>query len=285
MDLSSNKPRPEYGLTFVVGATGKTGSRVAEKLTTKGVPVRLGSRSATPSFDWLRESSWDSCLKDVENVYISYSGDLAVPDASDTIQAFTRKAKRHGVKRAVLLTGRGEDEALSSELALQNSGLTWTIVRAAWFNQNFLEGAFADLVEAGQITLPAGSTPEPFVDANDIADVAVAALTESGHSGQIYEVTGPRLMTFADVAFELSAAIGREIQFLDVPHDTFINAVEDSGAPHAVLWLLDYLFTTVLDGRNAYLADGVERALGRPPKDFSEFASEFAVSRLLGEVA
>ena len=285
MNLFFRKPRPESGLTLVIGATGKTGSRVAERLTSKGVPIRLGSRSATPSFDWLKDSSWDACLKGVENVYISYSGELAVADASDTIHAFTRKAKRYGVKRAVLLTGRGEDEALLSELALQNSGLIWTIIRAAWFNQNFSEGAFADLVEAGQITLPAANTAEPFVDADDIADVAVAALTENGHSGQIYEVTGPRLMTFADVASELSAAIGREIEFQDVPHDAFISGVEDSGAPHEVLWLLDYLFTTILDGRNAYLADGVERALGRPPKDFSDYAHEFAASRLWGAVA
>ncbi len=268
----------EPGLTLVVGATGKTGSRVAERLKHKGVPVRSGSRSANPAFDWLKDSTWDACLKDVEQVYISYSGDLAVSGASDTIHAFIRHAKRLGVKRAVMLIGRGEEEALDCEKALQQSGLKWTIVRAAWFNQNFSEGAFTDLVLAGRITLPASDTPEPFVDVDDIADVAVAALTEHGHGGQIYEVTGPRLMTFADVAQDLSSAIGREILFLNIPHDAFISGVEESGAPHEVIWLLDYLFTTILDGRNAYLADGVQRALGRRPRDFRDFARKVAAS-------
>ena len=285
MNLFFKRPKPEPGLTLVVGATGKTGSRVAERLARKGVPMRLGSRTAIPSFDWMKDATWDACLKGVERVYISYSGDLAVPGASDTIHAFIRKAKRHGVKRAVMLTGRGEDEAMVSELALQQSGLEWTIVRAAWFNQNFSEGAFADLVHAGQITLPAGDTAEPFVDADDIADVAVAALTEPGHEGEIYEVTGPRLMTFADVANDLSKATRREITFQDLPHDVFIGGVEESGAPHEVLWLLDYLFTTVLDGRNAYLADGVQRALGRPPKDFADYAQDIAATGFWRAVA
>ncbi len=285
MNLFFKRPKPEPGLTLVVGATGKTGSRVAERLVQKGVPVRLGSRSMSPSFDWLKASTWDACLKGVERVYISYSGDLAVPDASDTIHAFIRKAERFGVKRAVLLSGRGEDEAMLSERALQQSGLDWTIVRAAWFNQNFSEGAFAELVETGQITLPAGDTPEPFADADDIADVAVAALTEPGHAGQIYEVTGPRLMTFTDVARELSSATGRTITYQDVPHDAFISGVEETGAPHEVLWLLDYLFTTILDGRNAHLADGVQRALGRPPRDFSEYAKDVAATGIWRAVA
>ena len=285
MNLFLKRPKPQPGLTLVVGATGKTGSRVAERLAQKGVPIRLGSRSMSPSFDWLKDSTWDACLKGVERVYISYSGDLAVPDASDTIRAFIRKAKRFGVKRAVLLTGRGEDEATLSERALQQSGLDWSIIRAAWFNQNFSEGAFAELVEAGQITLPASDTPEPFVDTDDIADVAVAALTEPGHEGEIYEATGPRLMTFADVARELSSATGRTITYQDVPHDAFISGVEETGAPHEVLWLLDYLFTTVLDGRNAYLSDGVQRALGRPPRDFSDYAKDVAASGFWRAVA
>jgi uncharacterized protein YbjT (DUF2867 family) len=172
-----NKPQSRGGLTLVLGATGKTGSRIVERLTRLAVPVRIGSRSATPGFDWTVESGWDACLEGVEAVYINYAPDLAVPGATDSIRAFVDAAKRRGVKRAVILSGRGETEAQACETIVMESGLQWTVVRASWFNQNFSEGAFIDMVRAGQITLPVGDVPEPFVDVDDIADVAVAALT------------------------------------------------------------------------------------------------------------
>ncbi|MEL6956663.1 MAG: NAD(P)H-binding protein [Pseudomonadota bacterium] len=267
------KPKP---LTLVLGGTGKTGRRVADRLTAMGGAVRIGSRSAVPGFDWDNEAGWDAALKGVTAVYITYAPDLAFPGATDAIQALVKKAKRAGVKRLVLLSGRGEKEAQASERIIQSSGIDWTIVRASWFNQNFSEGAFIDMVLNGAITLPAGDTPEPFVDADDIADVAVAALTQDHHAGQLYEVTGPRLMTLADVAADLSAATEREIVYVDVPHEGFMAEIEASGAPHEVAWMLDYLFATVLDGRNASLTDGVARALGRPPKDFAAYARDVA---------
>ena len=178
----------------------------------------------------------------------------------------------------MILTGRGEDEALASERAVQDSGLDWTVIRSAWFSQNFSEGAFADMVQDGQITLPAGDALEPFVDLGDIADVAVAALTESGHAGEVYEVTGPRLMTFTEVAADLSRATARDIAYIPVPHEPFLDGVRQSGAPEQVVWLMDYLFGTILDGRNARLADGVQRALGREPKDFADYALNAAAA-------
>ena len=182
------------------------------------------------------------------------------------------------MKRAVILSGRGEAEAQASENIVIESGLDWTVVRASWFNQNFSEGAFIDMVHAGQITLPVGDVQEPFVDVDDIADVATAALTEPGHSGEIYEVTGPELLTLKDIARELTAATGRQIAFVEIPHDAFVNGVRESGAPEAVVWIMDYLFSTVLDGRNAYLTDGVERALGRAPKSFADYARDVAAT-------
>lgn len=266
------------GLTLVIGGTGKTGSRIVERLKQRNVPVRVGSRSSVPAFDWNNESGWDACLEDVDAVYITYAPDLAIPGATDSIKAFVERAKRHGVKRAVILSGRGEAEAQACETIVMDSGLEWTVVRASWFNQNFSEGAFIDMVKAGRISLPAGGVAEPFVDVDDIADVATAALTETGHVGEVYEVTGPRLLTFRDIARELSTAIGRQIVFNEIPHDEFVAGVAESGAPEGVVWIMDYLFSTVLDGRNAYLTDGVERALGRPPKDFVSYAREVASS-------
>ncbi len=270
--FNHNKTADFNGQILVLGGTGKTGRRIVTGLQAKGIPVRIGSRSASPSFDWNNEKSWDACLADVEAIYISYAPDLAMPGATDTIQALVDRAKQKGVRRLVLLSGRGEAEAQACERIVQESGLAWTIVRASWFYQNFSEGAFVDMVSAGQITLPAGDTPEPFVDVEDIADVAIVALTESGHSGEIYEVTGPRLMTFADIAKEISKATHRDITYVQVPHEGFVTEVANSGAPKEVVWMLDYLFSTVLDGRNAYLTDGVQRALGRQPRDFAEYA-------------
>ncbi len=270
--------RKKKDLTLVLGGTGKTGQRVADRLAAKGNDVRIGSRSAVPSFDWDIEKSWDASLKGVTAVYITYAPDLAMPGATDAIQGLVTKAKRAGVRRLVLLSGRGEPEAQACEKIVQESGLEWTIVRASWFNQNFSEGAFIDMVLNGTITLPAGDQVEPFVDVDDIADVAVAALSEDHHAGQVYEVTGPRLMSFADVAADLSRATGREISYVDVPHDAFVAEVANSGAPREVVWMLDYLFATVLDGRNAHLTDGVQRALGRPPKDFADYARDVAAT-------
>jgi uncharacterized protein YbjT (DUF2867 family) len=280
MDMKNvtHKDTSIAGLTLVLGGTGKTGRRVADQLKSRGVQTRIASRSADLPFDWNDQSNWNEVLSDVTTVYISYAPDLAIPGATDAIRNFVRKAVEQGVRRLVLLSGRGEDEAQACERIIQDAGVEWTVVRASWFNQNFSEGEFLGMVLDGAITLPAGNIPEPFVDVNDIADVAVAALTEEGHSGEIYEVTGPRMLTFTEVAQEISRAAGREVSFIQIPKEAFAGAIQDSGVPQEIAWLLDYLFDTVLDGRNSYVCDGVQRALGRDPIDFAEYASRIAAS-------
>ena len=263
---------------LVLGGTGKTGRRVAQQLENLGFSVRIGSRSANPAFEWNDPSGWSASLEGVEAAYINYAPDLAVPGAADAIAAFVAAARQHGLKRLVLLSGRGEPEAQVCERLVQASGIDHTIVRASWFNQNFSEGAFFEQVQAGEIALPGGGTPEPFVDVDDIAAVIVAALTEARHAGQVYELTGPRLLQFSEVARMLSEAIGRDVAYVDVPHEAFIQGLEDSGAPADLVWLLDYLFATVLDGRNAKVTPDVERVLGRPAKDFADYAREQAAA-------
>lgn len=285
MNTHDSRTTEPGALTLVLGATGKTGSRVASRLRNLGRKVRVGSRGAVPAFDWNHEAGWDACLEGVHAVYVNYAGDLAMEGSTDVIGAFVRKARRHGVRHVVLLSGRGETEAQACERIVQGSGLDWTIVRASWFHQNFSEGAFVTMVQQGRITLPAGGVMEPFIDVDDIADVVVAALTEDGHTGEVYEVTGPRLLSFAEVAAELSRATGRDIAYEQIPHETFVSSVAESGAPPEVVWIMDYLFSTVLDGRNAHLTDGVQRALGRLPKDFSEYAREVAATGAWRSVA
>jgi uncharacterized protein YbjT (DUF2867 family) len=266
-------PRP----TLVIAATGKTGRRVADRLEAKGLPVRRGSRSGATRFDWNDRATWGPALEGAGAAYVVYSPDLAVPEAPDAITAFTELAKEKGVRRLVLLSGRGEEEAQRCERIVQDSGLEWTVVRASWFAQNFDEGAFVEPVLAGEVALPAGDVLEPFIDIDDIAEIVVAALTDDRHTGEVYEVTGPRLMTFADAVAEIAAATGREIRYVTIPQDAFNAGLADAGVPPAQIELLEYLFTTVLDGRNASLADGVERALRRPARDFADYARAAAV--------
>jgi uncharacterized protein YbjT (DUF2867 family) len=265
-------------LTLVAGGTGKTGRRVAERLEALGRPVRVGSRSGEPPFDWEDRGTWVPALRGTAAAYLSYFPDLAVPGARDAVGALAELAVASGTRRLVLLSGRGEEEAQLAEEAVQASGAGWTIVRCSWFMQNFSEGYLLEPVLSGEVVLPVGEVPEPFVDADDIADVAVAALTEDGHAGQVYEVTGPRSLTFAQATKEIARACRRSVSFAPVPMDAYVAAAVGYGVPDDVLSPLRYLFTEVLDGRNAHTADGVQRALGRPPRDFAQFARHAAAS-------
>jgi uncharacterized protein YbjT (DUF2867 family) len=276
MKSKTNSVKESNGITLVLGGTGKTGRRVADRLQARGIETRIASRSASPSFDWNDSSNWEAVLDGVTAAYISYAPDLAIPGATDAIRRFVDLAESSDVRRLVLLSGRGEQEAQACEQIIQASNTEWTIVRASWFMQNFSEGEFLAMVQNGAITLPASNTPEPFIDVNDIADVAVAALTEEGHACEVYEVTGPRLMTFTELAQEISDSTGRDVQFIKIPRADFNQAIINSGAPGEITWLLNYLFETVLDGRNASLSDGVQRALGREPADFRDFAHRIA---------
>jgi uncharacterized protein YbjT (DUF2867 family) len=264
--------------TLVLGGTGKTGRRVAERLLAQGVPTRIGSRSGRPGFDWEDRSTWAPVLQGVRSAYVSYYPDLAVPGAAETVGSFAELAVQRGVRRLVLLAGRGEPDAEAAEEAVRASGAALTVVRATWFAQNFSEDYWRDSILSGEVALPAGEVPEPFVDADDIADVAVAALTDDRHIGELYELTGPRLLTFADAVDEIARATRREIRYVPVSLEAFAAGAAAQGVAGDVIDLLTYLFGEVLDGRNAHLADGVQRALGREPRDFSEYTREAAAS-------
>ncbi|RWK37632.1 NAD(P)H-binding protein [Mesorhizobium sp.] len=263
---------------LILGGTGKTGCRLADRLTAQGVPVRIGSRSGTPPLDWENDATWEPALDGIGAVYISYYPDLAVPGAAEAVGAFSRFAVERGVKRLVLLSGRGETEAQRAEEMLKASGADWTILRCAWFSQNFSESFLLDPLLVGEVALPVGTVGEPFVDADDIADAAVTVLTKQGHVGQLYELTGPRLLSFADAVTEIGKAAGRDIRFKRISHAEFTAAVAAHDLPAEFAWLLNELFTEVLDGRNEALTDGVERVLGRAPKDFSTYATKTAAT-------
>ncbi|WP_199810234.1 MULTISPECIES: NmrA family NAD(P)-binding protein [unclassified Streptomyces] len=262
------------GLTLVIGGTGKTGREVAERLTARGRRIRVGSRRGEPPFDWNDSATWLPALEGVDRVYVTYYPDLAFPGASVQVTAFAEVAVAAGARRLVLLSGRGEEAARTSEEGVKASGADWTIVRSSWFNQNFDQSFFLDSVRSGEIVLPTADAVEAFVDTGDIADVVVAALTDDRHIGKTYELSGPRLLSFDDVAAELSEVTGREIAYAPIPMEDYRAVLRENGLPE------DFaeLFTLILDGRNAHLVNGVEEVLGRPPRDFSDFAREAAAT-------
>jgi len=262
---------------LVIGATGKTGRRVAARLTAKGIPVKAASRNGQTHFEWNDKSTWLPALEGTGAAYITYYPDLAFPGAAETVEDLAKLAVANGVRRLVLLSGRNEEEAQLAEEKVKESGANYTLVRCAFFNQNFSE-MFAEAVQHGVLAMPGGDTVEPFVDAEDIADVVTAALTDDKHIGELYELTGPRLMTLVEAAAALSEAIGRPVQYIPVTSAEYAEDLIASGLPAEVATAVAELFTEVLDGRNSYLTDGVERALGRKPHDFADWATETAAS-------
>jgi uncharacterized protein YbjT (DUF2867 family) len=263
---------------LIIGKNGKTGSRVNQRLQALGYATRPVSRSTSPAFDWDNPATWQAALEGTSAAYITYQPDLAVPRAEAAIEAFVKMAAEAGLQHLVLLSGRGEEGAQRAEEIVKASGLSWNIVRASWFYQNFSESFMLEDILAGELVLPAGDTVEPFVDADDIADVVVATLTEPGHRNKLYEVSGPEALTFAQCIQQISAALGRQVKYTRVPVDAYIKALKAQGVPEDLQWLLHELFSVVFDGRNSKPGSGIEQALGRPPTDFKTYVQKTLAS-------
>ncbi|MQA11516.1 MAG: NAD(P)H-binding protein [Pseudonocardiaceae bacterium] len=264
--------------TLVLAGTGKTGRRVVSGLVARDFPVRVGSRRADPPFDWQDDTTWEPALRGMDAAYVAFYPDAAFPGAARTVGSFANLAVACGVRRLVLLADRGADEAERCEQAVRDSGAEWTIVRAGFITQNFSEAFLVELVRAGVVALPAGDVAEPFTDAEDIANVAVAALTENGHAGRIHDVTGPRLLTFADAVGEIARVTRREVRYLSVTPEQFVSSLTGRGVPAEYATQLASLMVEVFDGRRSNVTDTVERILGRPPRDFAEYAHETAAT-------
>ncbi|MFJ9811897.1 NmrA family NAD(P)-binding protein [Streptomyces sp. NPDC101158] len=257
---------------LVTGATGKTGRRVAGLLAERGARVLAGSRGGSTRFDWEDPATWGPALAGADAAYVNYYPDLAAPGAVEAMRTFGGLAAAHGVRRLTLLSGRGEPEAVRAEEALRASGVELTVVRAAFFAQNFDEGLLAEGVAAGVIAFPAGDTAEPFVDLEDLAEVIVETLVRDGHAGLVHEVTGPRALTFAEVAAELSRASGRQVAYVPTSEGEFAGMLTGFGLSELEATWLAALFTMLLDGHNTPVTDGVKQVLGREPRDFAAYA-------------
>ena len=256
---------------LIIGKTAKSGLRVDQRLQALGYTTQGVSRSSSPAFDWEDATSWRTALEGTRSAYITFYPDLAIPSAEETIRKFIALAKEVGLQHLVLLSGRGEQGAKRAETVLMNSGLDWNVVRSSWFMQNFSEGFMIEGIVEGELMLPAGDIVEPFIDIDDIADVAVATLTRPELHNRLFEVSGPRAMTFTQCVAEISEVVGYPVRYTQITIEEFLHALREQGLPEDMLWLMRELFTVVFDGRNSNPTTGVEEALGRPATDFSEY--------------
>ncbi len=269
----SSPTPPTAAPVLVLGATGMTGRRVALRLDALGIPVRAASRSSSTVFDWSRPGTWAPAFAGVQSAYVTYQPDLAAPGATEAITALVEVARSAGVARLVLLSGRGEPQALACEDLVMSGLPTSTVLRCSWFDQNFSEGVLSEAVRSGVIALPVDpSVREPFLDADDIADAAVVALLDPAHHGRRYELTGPEPLTFDDVAVMLTAAARRPVRFVPVTSAEFVAGAVEAGLAAEEAHMLAALFAEVLDGRNESVTDGVQQVLGRPARRFSAHA-------------
>lgn len=260
---------------LVIGGTGKTGSRVVERLTKAGHNVKIGGRNSVPAFDWDNPDSYADALKGIDRAYIVYYPDLAVPGAKRAIEALTQAALKEGLEKVVLLSGKGETEAEACEQIVANSGLNYSLVRASWFNQNFSEGAFLDFILAGQVALPMPEAEIPFVDADDIADVVAKVLVDDSYNGETITVTGPRKLTFKNLVDYMAKGIGKEIQYIPISIEEFAEGMKAAGLPDSYVWLFSYLFKEVLGNpENQDISHDVEKVLGRAATDFEEYVAK-----------
>ncbi|MFE7135314.1 NAD(P)H-binding protein [Streptomyces sp. NPDC057638] len=271
---------------LVIGGTGKTGSRVVRRLESRGVPVRVASRRSELRFDWRDESTWGPALEGASGVYIVQYD--AQPSKTRTLAA---RAAEAGVERLVLLSARGveipdyygESNAVSegfltSEAAVRESGLAWTVLRPGWFAQNFDEGFFNDGILAGELRLPAGDGAASWIDVDDIAAVAVAALTEDGHAGRIYELSGPSAVPLDEALGLINKATGRSARYVPLTLDEFVaeNVANGATATEAKLWAAALL--PVSSGQERKVSEGVRQALGRDAADFASFVESAAAA-------
>lgn len=271
---------------LVLGGTGKTGRKIVEQLTNRGQEVRIGSRNATPSFDWNAPANWPAVFQGIGKVYITFQPDLAVPGALEAIELLTKEAHRAGIKKLVLLSGKGEREAELCEQVVIHSGIDYTIVRASWFNQNFSESFFLDPILAGHVALPKAQAKVPYVDTDDIAAVVVETLLDDQHNGEIYELTGPRLLTFEDVIQEINKATERNIVFTPISLDAYSKMLKEFQLPADYVWLITYLFTEVIGNeKNALITHDIEKVLGRQAKDFSTYVQETAATGVWSSIS
>jgi uncharacterized protein YbjT (DUF2867 family) len=279
-------------MILVLGATGTTGGEVARQLVEAGERPRLLVRSPEKAAafagraDLVRgdlddAASLRAALAGVDRVYLVSSGLDLVRLEGNVVEA----AVAAGVRRVVKLSVVSADQPAftfarwhaASERRLVDSGLAWTMLRPGNFMTNTL--GWADTVRAQDtVYQPTGTGRWAAIDPADIGAVAVRALTESGHEGQAYTLTGPEALDGAGYAAVLTRVLGRPVRFVDVPPDAARAGIAASGVPPAYLDAIMDLLAAMKAGHAEAVTDTVERLLGRPPGTFQAFARRHAAA-------
>ncbi|MEU1946872.1 NAD(P)H-binding protein [Streptomyces sp. NPDC059474] len=272
--------------TLLLGATGKTGRRILARLRLRGTPVRAASRSSRTRFDWSDPGGWDAALRGIAVAYV------VAPRVPGPVHEFVARAEAAGVRRLVLLSGRGSDtwgdstfglDMRSAEDAVRGSALEWTVLRPSNFAQNFDEDVFHAPLVAGELALPAGKVPEPFIDAEDVADAAAAVLTETDrHAGRIYELTGPRALTFGEATRLISRASGRPIAYRQVSPAEYTAALVEEGVGEEDAHHVAEMFVMMERGLLAGTTDDLATVLGRAPRTFEDYVVRAAAAGTWG---
>jgi uncharacterized protein YbjT (DUF2867 family) len=267
---------------LVLGATGKTGRRIVARLRLHGTPVRAASRSSLTRFDWSDPGSWDAALQGIAVAYV------VAPGVPGPVHEFVARAEAAGVQRLVLLSGRGADtwgdstfglDMRSAEDAVRGSALEWTILRPSNFDQNFDEDVFHAPLVRGELALPAGAVPEPFIDIEDVADVAATVLTEPGrHAGRIYELTGPRAITFGEAVDLISRVSGLPITYKQLSAAEYTATLVEEGLSEDDAHHIAEMFVLMERGLLTAATDGVATVLGRAPRTFEDYVVRTAAA-------
>lgn len=269
-----------HNTILVIGSTGKIGRHVAAGLRDREVTVKAASRRGPVHFDWHDESTWSGAVDGSQAIYLVDSQDT---ERIPLLRRFGSLAAHRGVERLVFLSAR-EAESVNPQLeekdqAVKDAGTEWTILRPVWFNQNFSEvPAFADPLRAGELRLPAGDGRQPFIDARDIAEVAVAALTGDGHHGRTYDLSGPEAIGFAEAVERIGKATGRELRYRPVDGAEYAAHPDVYGAAPAQAKGYALLMSAIAEGKTEHLSDGVKQALGREPRSFDDYAAATAAT-------
>jgi uncharacterized protein YbjT (DUF2867 family) len=267
--------------TLVLAGTGKTGSRVAARLTKLGLSVRTAARNgADVRFDWDDPTTHSPALADVDRIYLV--APVMRMDFADQVSSFLDLAEAADVRHVTYLSAFGIDQAppqvahRAVELDIVGRGaITHTILRPAWFMQNFSE-TFLKPVD-GVITVPTGDGAEAFVDAEDIAAVAAATLASpDAHAGAEYAPTGPEALTVSDAADVITDVIGQPAKHNDTDRNAWIDATLAAGVPAAYGEMLRMLTETVASGHGSRPNNDVQSVTGAPPISFADFARRTA---------
>lgn len=228
-------------------------------------------------FDWRDESTWDAALDGAEGVFIVGPGSAS--DWSDTLTRFLDAATAAGIQHAALLSARGVEfhpggAVDTAEKALQAGPVAWTILRPTHFAQNFTEAMFTPV--DGRIVAPVDDGAEPFIDVDDIAQVAAVVLTERAHDNRMLELSGPEAITFTDAAAVLAEVTGEPVRFVSESDDEHVSRLQAAGTPHGyVRWRMAML-RGIRTGADAYLSSGVDEVLGRSATRFPDWAAREA---------